>query len=177
MLSGGEVAEYGKGDIISRRRSYRVFSDKQIDNLRLSSILVAGSESPSSCNRQAIYTQISFDNKLLDELLVGGKNWVGEAPLVLLLWAAMEAYKSPFEKEYMPYLDAGFFASNMIYRAETLNIGTCFINPQVKKENINRFNKEFRPGEDFLFCGAVAFGYSTHGVTTPEKKNWEDLII
>jgi len=145
-------------EILRSRRSQRVFIKKKIEKRTINTLLKSVELVPSSCNRRAISVKITRKCKKLDNLLVGGANWLRNADVVFLLFADMRAYKSPAEVEYMPYLDAGVIVENLYLTAEALNLGACFVNPNIREENQKLFNREFNK-KGLRFCGAMAFGY------------------
>ena len=69
----------------------------------------------------------------------------------------MNAYKSPAEKDFMPYLDAGVVIQQVYLTAEADNIACCYINPNIREEHKEFFNKIFNQ-EQRLYCGALALG-------------------
>lgn len=141
-------------DILKERRSQRVFNNKELTPTELHWIFEAIRFTPSSCNRQAVYVR-SVDPNTAERFLVGGKNWIKNANKVILLFANKLAYKSPNEKGFMPYLDAGFVGQSIYLMAESINIGACFVNPNIREDDKAEFIEMF--GDDY-FCGAVAIG-------------------
>lgn len=144
--------------IIANRRSRRTFGGT-VSPKDLMTIIRAGNAAPSSCNRGGVIirTVVGNDIKYLSDLLVGGVGWVENADVVLLLLADMVAYKAPGEDKYMPYLDAGFMAQNIYLAAEALGISACFINPNIRPENREKFYDKFVE-DGFMLCGAMALG-------------------
>jgi len=146
-------------EIIKTRHSDRIFSDKEIELDSIHKIMDSLEYIPSSCNRKGVYTRlIEFrDNKeLLGGLLVGGVGWVHRANKIFLIIADGLAYKEGVG--YMPYLDAGFVASNIWMTCTELGIQACFVNPNVREANKDFFRETFlRPSD--IFCGAMALGY------------------
>ncbi len=154
-------------DLIEERRSQRTYNDRPLTKLEKNSIINAVRLSPSSCNRQAIYLK-EGDKEWLDDILVGGKKWAKEADVVYLLFGDKIAYKNPAEIGFMPYLDAGFVGENIYLMAETLGLGCCYINPNIREENKQKFIDKY--GDDY-FCGAVALGnYDLKAFTPPTRK-------
>ena len=140
--------------IIETRKSQRIFNTEKITTEELAQIQKAILKAPSSCNRQAVKTVIAPDS---DMKLVGGTGWLANADVVLLLFADMQAYKSPAEVDFMPYLDAGFIGMTVYYICEALGIGCCFVNPNIREENKEEFNRIYNK-ENHRFCGAMALG-------------------
>lgn len=85
----------------------------------------------------------------------------------------MEAYKSPAEVDFMPYLDAGFIGMNVYYSATALGLGCCFVNPNIREENRKEFNSIFN--KEYRFCGAIALG--NYNKKTIEVKKSKDIFI
>jgi nitroreductase len=148
---------------LNNRKSCRLFTKKEIPPEILAKIRIAAQSSPSSCNRKGVYyKEITGSNeiKASSELLVGGSKWLQKATIVFLLFADMLAYKSPNEVDFMPYLDAGFMAENIYIACEALELGACFVNPNIREKDKERFNELF--GKDnHRFCGAIAIGLRT----------------
>ena len=158
--------------LMETRRSQRRFNDKQVSGDQLRAIAEAIWLSPSSCNRQAI-TVLPVTNKRLKEelskLLVGGKGWIDKADTVMLLFANPDAYKSPGEMAYMPYLDAGVCVQSAYLAAEAVGVGCCYVNPNIREEDKEAFAVlfvEMFKHECGIFCGALVLGH--YDVKAPE---------
>ena len=154
------------------RQSQRIFNGRPLGDDVLHEIYEAIRLAPSSCNRQAILIKpvTDSDNKArLVRLLVGGRGWLGRAGIVLLMFADLLAYKSPGEKEFMPYLDAGFVGENAYLAAEVLGVGACYVNPNIREKDVAEFNRAFNP-RGHLFCGAVALGRYDARAPEPPKR-------
>lgn len=109
----------------------------------------------------------------MDRLLVGGKGWVVNARLGILLFADLSAYKSLVEVDFMPWLDAGCVIENLYLAAEALGLGACYVNPNIRVENRAEFQTNFND-RDLLFCGLMAFGYyDTRGPESPKRSKQE----
>lgn len=157
--------------ILENRRSQRIFNDIPLTKTELEFIEEAVRLAPSSCNRQAVYIRY-IDRDIAERLLVGGKRWINKADTVLLIFASAEAYKSPNEKGFMPFLDTGFVGQNIYLASEVLGIGCCFVNPNIREENKEEFVQMF--GNDY-FGGAVALGnYDVKSKRPPLRESiWE----
>ncbi|MCP4124478.1 MAG: nitroreductase family protein [Bacteroidetes bacterium] len=146
--------------IMQARRSQRIFTSEPIEEHELGMIANMMREVPSSCDRMGVnmFTYIERDDKdLLSGLLVGGTGWMHRGQVIILLFADMLAYKNPAERHNMPYLDAGVMIQQGYLIAEALNIGCCFVNPNIRETNKDFFNQRFNQ-VGHLFCGALVFG-------------------
>ena len=141
--------------VFKNRKSSRVFSGQSVD---LKEILEMVETSPSSCDRKGVKYKIieSRDDKdLLSGLLVGGVGWVNRADKIVLLYTDMEAYKSPAEKDTMPYLDAGVLIQSFYLACEVMGVKCCYVNPNIRENNKEFFNNRFIAHK---FLGAMIIG-------------------
>lgn len=164
-------------ELANRRQSQRIFNGERITDRELEYIKSTIVNTPSSCNRQPVQVRIvrtTDDRERLEELLVGGAKWISKANIILLLLADMEAYKSPAEVNFMPYLDAGFIGMSVYYAAEAIGVGCCFVNPNIREENQEIFQKIFNK-EGLRMCGAIALGHYDKRVLKVRKS--EDIFL
>ena len=154
--------------ILYKRRSIRRFNDKEITPLEMKFIDLAVVKTPSSCNRQAVYIK-EVDPEIIERYLVGGKGWINNADKVILIFADKDAYKSPNEKAFMPYLDGGHVGQSIYLMCEAIGIGACFVNPNIREENKEDFNNIFNPNGDY-FCGSFALGHYDKKPPEPQKR-------
>ena len=147
-------------EISKNRRSQRVFNNEKITDTQLFHILDAIDNSPSSCSRKGVTAKLVTmrnDKDLLSGLLVGGVGWCYRGQIIFLLVSNELCYKNPAEKEIMPYLDAGVVIQSIYLACEALNLGCCYINPNIRADNEEFFKERFlAPGE--RFCGALVVG-------------------
>jgi nitroreductase len=140
-------------DVIKARKSVRVFSGEPIPIPTLATLKTMAQFAPSSCDRHGVTTKFVESRQtksILSGLLVGGVGWIHRADVIILLIGDKNAYKSPNEREFMHYLDAGVLAQHIMLVAEALNVATCFVNPNV--------NAGISLEDNEIFCGAIALG-------------------
>lgn len=182
-FEGGEKTFYGievQGDIfnvLTNRRSQRHFTNQPVADNEIEYILEAIRISPSSCNRQAITVRIYRtvqDKDKIQELLVGGVSWIAGADIIMLLFADPIAYKSPNEKEFMHWLDAGVCVQSVYIACEVLGLGCCFVNPNIRPEDRDEFHHNYNP-KDRIFCGALAIGNYNKKAKCPPKRSINEI--
>jgi nitroreductase len=141
------------------RHSCRVFKSDPVPSESISRLASLLNLAPSSCNRKAVSSTLYSSPLIspLESLLVGGRAWLGNAPNCLLIFADPLAYKAPGELSFMPYLDSGFYAMNALYALHSLNLGACFINPNIRESDLPVFSSTYNPAS-LIFTGALAFG-------------------
>lgn len=153
------------------RASQRIFNKTPISFEELQYILEIAGHSPSSCDRHATRIKVVEDRntkQLLNGLLVGGVSWMHRADKILLLLGDETAYKEGLD--FMKYLDAGVMAMNIYNACEVLNIGTCFVNPNIRDEHKHIF-RDIVPEENLVLCGAMPIGhFDKHPETKPSVK-------
>ncbi|MPM97261.1 hypothetical protein SDC9_144434 [bioreactor metagenome] len=74
----------------------------------------------------------------------------------------------------MPFLDTGFLAMNAYLACESINIGCCYINPNIREENKEIFRKKF--GKK-TFCGALAIGHYNNKSNYSPKIKKEEILL
>lgn len=119
--------------------------NKGISDNELNKVLSIAKYAPSSCNRQAVEIKL-ISKKLLNQL-IGARDWHKKAT-VIALYADKKAYKSEWEKDYMPYLDAGVVIQTILLYCESKKFKVCFINPNT----YGKYNGKK------IFCGSIAIG-------------------
>ena len=160
-------------EVLVERRSQRIFTYKRVDPEVVDFLLESAVHAPSNCNRQAVWLQpLSGRDDIwtLNTVLVGGRDWIGSAPNVILLWVDMQAYKSQAEKSFMPWIDVGVMVQTLLLTAEDMNLGACYVNPNMKDAYVEAFNNLFLLKDSFLFGGAIALGYYDLKAETPPKR-------
>lgn len=161
------------------RRTQRTFNGLPIKKEQINRLAEAIVLCPSSCNRQAIVIKMILEyeeKELLSGLLVGGVGWSHRADKILLLFADMTAYKSPAERDFMPYLDAGVMIKTIYDACEVLNIGAGYVNPNIRGANKDFFQQRFG-AKNLRFCGAMALGnYDLKAKESPKRSPHEVWI-
>lgn len=121
------------------RRSIRVYSDEQIKQEDLDSILKSGLYAPSGCNMQPWHFTVVQNKELIHELNIETKKELlkcGNEQFVN--YAKNEAYNvfynartiiivSGEKSALVPQIDCAAATENMNLAAESLGIGTCWI--------------------------------------------------
>ena len=161
-------------ELLDSRSSQRIFNGKEIEDWKLEFLLESMAKVPSSCGRQAVYANVISDRtkkELLGAFLVGGVGWIHKSDKIILLSAALKAYKAGDEIKFMPYLDAGAVLATAYLVCEELGIGCTFCNPNVREENMVLFLQKFGDPTG-IFCGALAIGYyDKKAKVLPKKKS------
>ncbi len=155
-------------EILKSRRSQRAFNREPVE---IDKILALADYRPSSCDRRSVQIKIISerdDKDLLGGLLVGGTGWVHRADKVLLFLAWKDAYKSPAEREFMSYIDAGVLAQTLYLICEAMNVGAAYINPNIRENNKEFFYNRF-VDEGFQYVGAMAVGHYDLKHTRPDE--------
>ena len=148
-------------EIMKERHSNRIFSDKEVPKEVINELLELKDLAPSSCDRKAVLPLVVTDRdakSLLGGILVGGVGWIHRAPIIILLFADLTAYKAGDEYTYMPYLDAGCAIQQLYLATTAQGLHCAYANPNIREEN-KKFFMERYGNDNLLFCGAFAVGY------------------
>ena len=152
-------------NVIKQRSSTRKYTDEPLTKEELNTILEAGLQAPTGCNRQEIhFTVLSGDAPILSELnedkniLKGVKtsetNFYFDAPTIIIL-SAQKDFK-------WSVLDAGIAVENMALAAESLGLGNLIIGSVfdvLRGEKREYYEKKFAFPKDYEFEIALAVGH------------------
>jgi nitroreductase len=146
--------------LIAERHSERQFAEREFSagDDPFAALVYAIDHAPSSCDRRGVKFEFVWGRKhkaLLSGALVGGVGWLHRASAVIVFYADMDAYKSPAEKGFMPYLDTGFMAQNAYLACTELGLASCFVNPNAYYD----IPKLLGWSGNLLVTGAMAIGY------------------
>lgn len=165
---------------IHARRSTRAFTDQQVSRADLETILEAGQWAPSGMSKQAwhfsaihnaekclalAHTISAVDNRGPDYNFYG-------APCHIIV-----SYK---RDEIHAYPDACAAIQNMMLAAQSLGLGTCWINqlrPLTDDPTIRPLLTSYEIPEDHMVIGSIALGYiAKETPARPRKENTITII-
>ncbi len=160
--------------VIKHRRSIRNFKKDQIDEKDLKIVLEAGLYAPSARNEQPWHFTVIQNRALLDQLTKFAKEALCNTDLVFLQRILQDSdfdffYHAPTvvlisgDKNAMsPHASCAAAAENILIAAESIGLGSCWINMPVRMINSEAgeyFKKDLGIPEDFLPLYSVALGY------------------
>lgn len=159
---------------IKGRTSTRSYLDKKVPSKRLEAILEAGKYAPSGMNRQICHI-LALKNKryvkALSELAVKITNrecYYG-APVIILVYGPKN---DPFT-----WTDGSCILENMFIAAESLGLGSCWINQSeaiLSDPQGLKLRKKLGISLDEVIVGSCIIGYKKD--ESPVKPRKEDLV-
>lgn len=166
---------------LKKRKSVRVFTDREITKEEVSAILEASVNAPTAGNQQ-LYTIINVtDPSLKEELSKSCDNqpFIATAPLVLVFCADCRKWYNAFA-EYdcnprnpgvgdlmLAVSDANIAAQNAVVAAHSLGIGSCYIGDIMENAEKQRSLLSLPP---YVFPAAMlVFGYPTQSQLQRKK--------
>ncbi|MCW4037898.1 MAG: nitroreductase family protein [Candidatus Bathyarchaeota archaeon] len=115
-------------DAIQTRKSVRKYSDKPIENEKLTAVLEAGRLAPSASNRQEwrflIVRDLATRKKLVDA--ANRQTFVGEAPAVIVACAETDGHIMRGGLPCFP-IDVAIALDHITLTAVEVGLGTCWI--------------------------------------------------
>ena len=126
-------------DTILKRRSVRVYSEEQVNQADLDTIIKAGLYAPSACNMQPWHFTVIQNKELIETLgLESKKEFLNSENELFRKMAENEKYNifyhaptiiviSGEKKAEMPQVDCALATQNISIAAESLGLGTCII--------------------------------------------------
>lgn len=148
---------------IYHRRSIRSYKPAQITDEELQTIVSAGCMAPSAMNQQSWHFTVLQNKDVIDRLVALGKQVLGRddsfapfygAPTVVLAFGQRDAIS--------PVSDAALAMENMFLAADSIGIGSCWINFVIKLFETPEgaaFQKELGVPEGYRSVGSFILGY------------------
>lgn len=166
---------------LKKRKSVRVFTERQITPEEVSAILDAAVNAPTAGNQQ-LYTIINVTDPQLKAKLVescDNQPFIAKSPLVLVFCADCRKWYNTF-LEYdcnprkpgvgdlmLAVSDANIAAQNAVVAAHSLGIGSCYIGDIMENAEQQREILSLPP---YVFPAAMlVFGFPTKQQTEREK--------
>ena len=168
---------------IQKRRSIRVYDEKQIEDEQLNLIIESGRYAPSGGNSQSTRFLVIQNKSVLNKLEELVENGLAEIEIHENTYKSLKSfilrarkgglhfsYSAPTlivvsnKKDYGNAMaDSAVAIENMMIAATSLGIGSCWIN-QLKWLNNNElicdYMSELGIPKDEVICGAISLGYS-----------------
>ena len=169
------------------RKSVRVFTEREIEEEKVQTILRAATEAPTAGNQQ-LYTIIDVtDQKLKERLAVTCDNqpFIAEADMVLVFVADCQKWYEGFKDAgaaprnpgvgdlMLAVTDTAIAAQNAVVAAQSLGIGSCYIGDIMENAEMH---KEILQLPEYTFPAVMlVFGYPTKQQVEREKPQRVDL--
>ncbi|MDD4169263.1 MAG: nitroreductase family protein [Desulfotomaculaceae bacterium] len=161
-------------DAIKKRYSVRSYKPDPVEQEKLAIILEAARLAPTAANRQAFKViVIETSGRKEDLKKIYGKDWFGEAPLVLGVCSIPGGCWVRSDKKNYSDVDAAIVMDHIILAATDQGLGTCWVgafNLQAAKEVLG-LDDSMEP---------VAFtplGYAKDTMIKKSRKSLDDLVI
>ena len=169
-------------DIIKTRRSIRKYLDKEVENEKLETVLLAGQYAPSGGNSQSTHFIVIKNKDKLSELVALVQNEFSKMEYVEGMYKSLKSsimqskkgnycfhYNAPVlivvanKKGYGNAMaDSACALENMMLMARDLGLGSCWIN-QLRwlneNESIVSYMNQLGLKDDETICGALSLGY------------------
>lgn len=159
---------------IKNRTSTRSYLPKRVPIKKLQAVLEAGKYAPSGMNRQicSIYairkpSLVKKMHELAKE--VANRDCYYSAPTIILVYGPRD--------DRFTQVDAACILENMFIAAESLGLGTCWINQSDELLNTPqglKMRKKLGLKEEDYIVGTCILGYKNQ--ETPVKSRREDLV-
>lgn len=157
---------------IRGRRSVRIYNDTLVDNTDIRNIIEAGIWAPSACNlQQWKFIVINEQDTFAELYRLGAASFLKDVKQGILI-----LYNNQTDNlEYNDYIQSAAAAiENMLLKAYSLGIGSCWINNLPNKKVLRKF---FDIPEYYDPIALVTVGYPAQKVNERERKYTIDQVI
>ncbi len=147
-------------DEIFTRRSVRSFSDKRIEDEKITKILKAAMQAPSAANQQPWEFLVIRDKIRLQEL-AGYNPYAGclvdaDAGIIVLGNEERMSYPGMWEQ------DLGAATQNLLLEAVSQGLGTVWLGTAPESDRMKYIQKMFNLGKHLLPYAVIAVGYPSN---------------
>lgn len=159
-------------DVIKSRRSIRSFKEKRITDEEMNIILEAGTYAPSALNQQSSLLVVLKDENIYNEIcLLTDKYFPNRKPYfygakdIIIVFGDSNC-KCPIE-------DGSLVLQNLFLAAQSLNIGTCWINylrDLFKTEEGMKLQEKMNIPSNYFVIGTCILGYPNEKPVLKERK-------
>lgn len=145
-------------DVIKNRRSIRSYTDKAVEENKITEILKAAMQAPSSKNSQPWEFVIVDDKEILNQLskVQHRAKHIKEAPLCL----AVLGNKERFLKAGKWIQDLGASTQNILLEATNQGLASCWTGVFPKNKVVNKVKIALDLPENLVPYALISIGYS-----------------
>lgn len=159
-------------EVIKSRRSIRSFKEQRITDEEMNIILEAGTYAPSALNQQSSLLVVLKDENIYNEIcLLTDKYFPNRKPYfygakdIIIVFGDSNC-KCPIE-------DGSLVLQNLFLAAQSLNIGTCWINylrDLFKTEEGMKLQEKMNIPSNYFVIGTCILGYPNEKPVLKERK-------
>ena len=157
---------------IKNYRSIREFSDREVDEDIIESVLEAGRRAPSAKNRQPWRFVLVQDDEVKKKLEAAayGQEYISGSSFVVALGTTNVDYRMPNGQLSYP-VDLSFAASFMLLQAESCELGSCVVTTYDELEVKEILTVPY----SMRIVMLIAFGYPSENLGEKTITNRKDL--
>jgi len=165
-------------EAIENRKSIRRFKEKEVPDELIKEVIDAARQAPSGHNLQPWhFVVVKKKENLLKfrEQKVFVREWVYEAPVVIVCCSEKEAYSPNSIKEHeesISLINLSLASAFLVLRATELGLGTCFV-AWADKEKIKKI---LDIPEDIIIPYVIVMGYPDEESEPRERKELDEIM-
>ncbi len=172
-------------DNILTRRTIREYTNEQITDEQLETLLTCAMWAPSGRNSQPCHIRAVRSREFLDEMNAEFKDLVGWDTPAYTNWDKNPFYQNAPTVLFMygsspSYTDGGLMAANIALAAKSMGLGTCIIGSigaLLDGEGGIKWKKRLDIPDDFTFILAIAVGNPDENPVPKPRKPEQFKII
>ncbi len=162
------------------RRSYRDYTDKNVDAKIIQNAVQLAQLSPSACNRQPCRVYEARSDTLKEQLLShqnGNRGFGHKIPVLLAITADMRTFFDASERNE-PYIDGGLFSMSLIIALQSQGLITCCLNLCVSPKTDKAIHKllGIDKSERLLMLLAVGHPKEKNLVPRSIRRNTDEVL-
>ena len=142
------------------RHSVRAYSDKNIEDEIVRTVVDLVRTTPTSCNRQPNKTYVVGDKEKIKQIITwqgGGRGFGENANKLFVITTAVEAYGNDEYNEVFKV--GGMYAMNLLYTLHAYQIGACALNWKGEKKTDEKLRALLGVPDNEEIMMVIAAGY------------------
>lgn len=163
------------------RRSFRNYSDRQVELSTIEEAIRLAQLSPSVCNRQASKVYVVSDKQTMLEALSyqnGNKGFGHMASKLLVVTSDLKSFVDATERN-QPFVDGGLFSMSLVYALQAQGVVSCCLNWCVPAPTDKRFHDYSGIPDCERIIMFIVIGYPPERAFVPKshRRNLSDVCL
>jgi FMN reductase (NADPH) len=160
--------------LAGKRRSTRLFQDRDLEDSKVKRVIQAALEAPTSCNRQLLKVVVIKDPEVKAracKLSEAQQSYFYDAPVILAVFYDISLEnRNPCKT---PYISTGMAIQNMLLMAEAMDLGAIYLGGI---RNPKGMEKALGAPPFLQNLGVICLGYRQDTPPKPKHRSVEDII-
>ncbi len=161
-------------ELLYKRRSVRSFTDKELTQVEIDTLLTAATRAPSACNMQSWHFYAVTDKAVKAKFAEFCAPWAATAPVIFVICTDGEAITARFGEraKLFTYQDTALAAENLLLAAADMGYNGCFMGAF----DIDKCRKLLGIPEKMEIVALIPVGEAANEAPLRDRKPMDDVV-